>query len=184
MTVTAPVAYIIPKTWVTVIGVLKKNGVRFGRLQGDTSLPVTAYHIDDYETLDHAYEKHYMHKNVRVTPVKTKLEFTEGDYVIPVNQPAKRYLVELLEPTAPDAFFAWNYFDGILQQKEYFSDYVFEDVAAKMLERDTTLKALLVEKRKQDPEFAKNANAQLEFVYKHSTYMETGYLRYPVYRLE
>jgi len=184
MTVTAPVAYIIPKTWVTVIGVLKKNGVRFGRLQGDTSLPVTAYHIDDYETLDHPYEKHYMHKNVRVTPVNTKLEFTEGDYVIPVNQPAKRYLVELLEPTAPDAFFAWNYFDGILQQKEYFSDYVFEDVAAKMLERDTTLKALLVEKRKQDPDFAKNANAQLEFVYKHSTYMETGYLRYPVYRLE
>ena len=184
ITVTAPVAYIIPKTWVAVIGVLKKNGVHFGRLQGDTSLPVTAYHIDDYETLDHPYEKHYMHKNVRVTPVKTKLEFTEGDYVIPVNQPAKRYLVELLEPTAPDAFFAWNYFDGILQQKEYFSDYVFEDVAAKMLERDTALKALLVEKRKQDPEFAKNANAQLEFVYKHSTYMETGYLRYPVYRLE
>ncbi len=182
--VTAPMAYIIPKTWVTVIGVLKKNGVRFGRLLSDTTIAVTAYHIDDYETLDHPYEKHYMHKNVQVTPVKTKLQFAEGDYVIPVFQPAKRYLVEMLEPTAPDAFFAWNYFDGILQQKEYFSDYVFDDVAGKLLEKDTVLKALLKEKQKNDPVFAKDANAQLEFVYKHSTYMETGYLRYPVYRME
>jgi hypothetical protein len=183
-TATAPRAYIIPKTWVTVIASLRSNGVHIDRLRQDTTITVTAYHIDDYETLNKPYEKHYMHKNVRVTGVQTTLPFTEGDYVITLNQLAKRYLVETLEPTAPDAFFAWNFFDGILQQKEYFSDYVFEDLAAKLLTQDPKLKAGLEAKRKQDPEFAKDANAQLDFVYKHSTYMDSGYLRYPVYRIE
>ena len=182
--VIAPKAYIIPKTWVTVVSILRTNGVHIERLGKDTSIEVSAYHIDNYETLDRPYEKHYMHKNVQVTPIKTRLEFAEGDYIVSLNQPAKRYLVEVLEPTAPDAFFAWNFFDGILQEKEYFSDYVFEDVAAELLKKDPALKALLDEKRKNDPDFAKDGNAQLEFVYKHSTYMETGYLRYPVYRLE
>ena len=112
------------------------------------------------------------------------MQFTEGDYIIWLNQPTKRYLVETLEPTAPDAFFAWNYFDGILQQKEGFSDYVFEDIAAQLLEKDHSLKAMLEEKRTQDTAFARSADAQLDFVYRHSRYMEPEYMRYPVYRVE
>ncbi len=74
------------------------------------------------------------------------MRFSEGDYFILVNQPANRYLVETLEPTAPDAFFAWNFFDGILQQKEGYSAYVFEDIAAKLLKKDPGLKNSLEEK--------------------------------------
>jgi Zinc carboxypeptidase len=183
-TVTAPSAYVIPKTWVPVITRLRNNGVHIERFRNDTTLSVTAYHIDNYETVQKPYENHYLHKNVQVTPNKTTMKFFEGDYIIWLNQSSKRYLVETLEPTAPDAFFAWNFFDGILQQKEYFSDYVFEDVAAKLLKDDPALKAELEEKRKQDPDFANNGAAQLDFVYRHSAYMEPGYLRYPVYRLE
>ena len=101
-----------------------------------------------------------------------------------MNQPANRYVVETLEPTAPDAFFAWNFFDGILQQKEGYSAYVFEDVAAKLLKKDPALKKELEEKKKSDPDFAKDGAAQLDFVYHHSPYFEPEYLRYPVYRLE
>jgi len=183
-TVTAPRAYIIPKTWVSVISCLRTNGVHVERFANDTSLTVTAYHIDNYESVGHPYEKHYLHKHVQVTPVKTVMQFTEGDYIIWLNQPTKRYLVETLEPTAPDAFFAWNYFDGILQQKEGFSDYVFEDIAAQLLEKDPSLKAMLEEKRTQDTVFARSADAQLDFVYRHSRYMEPEYMRYPVYRVE
>jgi hypothetical protein len=182
--ITAPVAYIIPKAWVAVISRLRGNGVHMERFDRDTDMNVTAYHIDNYETLPHPYESHYLHKNVQVTAAAINLRVTEGDYFIPLNQPAKRYLVETLEPTGPDAFLAWNFFDGILQQKEYFSDYVFEDRAAQMLEKDPALKAMLEDKRKQDTTFAKNADAQLDFVYRHSAYMEPEYMRYPVYRVE
>ncbi len=121
---------------------------------------------------------------MQVTPAKTVLHFSEGDYVIWLNQPTKRYLVETLEPTAPDAFFAWNFFDGVLQQKEYFSDYVFEDSAAMILKNDPTLQAKLDEKKSSDTTFAKNAAAQLDFIYRHSRFIEPGVNRYPVYRLD
>ena len=183
-TVTAPRAYIIPKTWVSVISILRANGVHIARFKHDTTITVTAYHIDNYETIQHPYEKHYLHKNVQVTPGKTTMHFMEGDYILWVNQPANRYVVETLEPTAPDAFFAWNFFDGILQQKEGYSAYVFEDVAAKLLKKDPALKKELEEKKKSDPDFAKDGAAQLDFVYHHSPYFEPEYLRYPVYRLE
>ena len=183
-TVTAPAAYIIPKTWVSVISQLRNNGVNIRRFNKDTTMTVTAYHIDNYETVQHPYEKHYLHKNVEVTPSNISIRFYAGDYYIPLNQAAKRYIVETLEPTAPDAFFAWNYFDGILQQKEGYSAYVFEDIAAKLLKEDSVLKKQLDEKRKSDPVFAADAGAQLDFVYKRSPYFEQSYLRYPVYRLE
>lgn len=183
-TVTAPQAYIIPKTWVPVIAVLRSSGVRIVRFDEDTTISVTAYHIDNYETIPRPYEKHYLHKNIQVTPSTVSLRFSQGDYLVWLSQPAKRYLVEILEPTAPDGLLAWNFFDGILQQKEYFSDYVFEDVAAGILEKDPALKTQLQEKRNSDPEFAKNAAAQLDFVYRHSKYYEQSANRYPIYRIE
>jgi hypothetical protein len=59
----------------------------------------------------------------------------KGDYIIPTDQRAKRYIVETLEPQATDSYFNWNFFDGILNRKEGFSDYVFEDEAAELLKR-------------------------------------------------
>lgn len=84
---------------------------------------------------------------------------------------------------APIRFFSWNFFDSILAQKEHFSAYVFEDVAADLLRKDAALKQKLEERKKADEAFAKNGAAQLEFIYKNSPYSEKSYLRYPVYRL-
>ena len=181
---TVPSAYIIPRAWSAAISRLKASGVELERLQRDTTLTVTAYHIDNYETVPRPYEKHYLHKNVQVTPSSISMKFVKGDYLISTRQPARRYLVETLEPTAPDAFFAWNFFDGILSQKEYYSDYVFEDMAAAMLKNDAALRKLLDDKRSQDTAFARNGQAQLDFVYRHSPYMEPGFQRYPVFRVE
>lgn len=183
-TVTAPRAYIIPKAWTPVIINFRTNGVKMQRMNFDSTMEVTAYRIDNYETTKQPYERHYLHYNVHATPYKTSIRFSQGDYIVWLAQPAKRYIIETLEPTAPDAFFAWNYFDGILQQKEYYSAYVFEDLAAEILKKDPALKAQLEEKRKADPEFAKDGHAQLDFVYKHSPYFEQEYKRYPVFRLE
>ena len=50
-----------------------------------------------------------------------------------MNQVANRFLIETLEPQAEDSYFAWNFFDGILGQKEGYSAYAFEDIAADYL---------------------------------------------------
>jgi len=91
--------------------------------------------------------------------------------------------METLEPEAVDSFFNWNFFDTILQQKEGYSDYVFEDLAARFLSDNPEIKSKLEEKKKSDKAFGENPAAQLDWVYKNSPYYEKAHLQYPVYRL-
>ena len=181
--VDAPAAYIIPQGWYGVIDLLKLNNVQMQQFKNDTLIDVEAYHIDDYKSLPKPYEKHHKNSAVKVTDGNQKIRFLKGDYIIYLNQPDNRYLVEMLEPTGDDSFFAWNFFDAVLQQKEGYSDYRWDDLAAEVLKKDPALKAKLEEKKKGDEKFAANASAQLDFVYKNSPYYEPGHNRYPVYRL-
>lgn len=183
VTVDKPVAYIIPQAWGKVIDLLKLNKVAMSRLTHDTTLSLQMYYIADYKTGTRPYEGHYIHTNVQLNPVDAKVRFYEGDYVVYVNQAINRYIVETLEPQGVDSFFAWNFFDSMLGQKEYFSDYVFEDVAAKMLKDNPELKKKLDEAKAADPKLAGSAGAQLNWVYRNSPYFEKTYLRYPVGRL-
>jgi hypothetical protein len=111
------------------------------------------------------------------------MTFRKGDFYIPLNQPANRFLIETLEPQAEDSYFAWNFFDPILGQKEGYSDYHFEDVAAEYLKKHPEVKTKLEQRRTSDSTFAKNGGAQLNFVFQNSPYFEPDYLQYPVYRL-
>jgi hypothetical protein len=178
-----PVAYIIPQAWGKVIDLFKLNGVDMKRLTHDTTLSLQMYYIGDYKTGTRPFEGHYVHSNVKLNPVDTKVKFYEGDYVVYVNQPINRYIVETLEPQGVDSFFAWNFFDSILGQKEYFSDYVFEDIAADLLKKDPELRKKLDNEKATNQQLAKSADAQLNFVYRNSPYFEKTYLRYPVGRL-
>ncbi|WP_044513505.1 M14 family metallopeptidase [Hymenobacter sp. DG25B] len=182
VTVTRPQAYVIPQAWGEVLDRLRLSQVRLQRLTRDTTLTGEVYSIADYKTAPRPYEGHYIHSQVQVKAQQQALAFHAGDYVAWLDQPAARYLVETLEPHATDSFFAWGFFDSILQQKEYFSDYVFEDLAAEMLAKNPALKAQLEAKRQTDPAFAKSAAVQLDFIYRQSPYYEPSHLRYPIMR--
>jgi hypothetical protein len=181
--ISAPTAYIIPQGWYSVIDLLKLNGVAYTQIKKDTIIEVEAYHIDEYKSLPRPYEKHHKNSGVKCSVIKQPIRFLKGDYVIPLNQTANRYIIEMLEPTGDDSFFAWNFFDAILQQKEGYSDYRWEDVAAEVIKNNPALKQKLEEKKASDPKFAANSSAQLDFIYKNSPYYEPGHNRYPVYRL-
>ena len=112
-----------------------------------------------------------------------KIRFLKGDYIIWLNQATNRYLVEMLEPTGDDSFFAWNFFDAILIQKEGYSDYRWEDVASAYLKTNIALQQKLEDKKKADANFANNAKAILDFIYKNSPYYEPVHMRYPVFRI-
>jgi hypothetical protein len=178
-----PRAYIIPQGWWTVLDILQNNKVVMQPLSHDTTILVETYHITDFKTALRPYEGHYIHNSVQVSTSSDSIHFRKGDYYIPLNQVANRYLVETLEPTGEDSFFAWNFFDAILGRKEGYSAYVFEDVAAEYLSSHPSLQQQLKDKKATDSTFAKSADAQLRFVYEHSVYAEPGYLRYPVFRV-
>ncbi len=106
-----------------------------------------------------------------------------GDLLVRTGQVTDRLIMGSLEPEGEDSYFAWGFFDSALQQKEWFSDYVFEDIAAELLRADPALKAALEARRSADPVFAKDAWAQLYFVYQRSPYFETSFRKYPVMRV-
>jgi hypothetical protein len=178
-----PLAYVIPQAWGKVIDLFKLNGVKMEQLAHDTTLNLQMYYFGDIKTPTRPFEGHYLHSNVQLNPVDMAVKFYAGDYVVYTNQALNRYIVETLEPQGVDSFFAWNFFDSMLGEKEYFSDYVFEDKAADLLKKDPALKQKLDDAKAKDPQLAKSGAAQLFFVYRNSPYFEKTYMRYPVGRL-
>ena len=184
-TATAPVAYAIPAAWGEVLDNLRRNGVVLRQLAAPLTGPAETYSIEDYKTVAKPYEGHYLHSQVNLLPLQSKPEtLPPGTWlaVLAEQGPARRYLLEALEPQATDSFFAWGFFDSILQQKEHYSDYVFEDLAADFLTQHPAVRQQLDAAKTADPALAASGPAQLEWVYQHSPYAEAGYRRYPVRR--
>lgn len=183
LTVQKPVAYVIPQGYKDVIERLKMNNVTMEQLKTNKYIDVDLYKIDDYKTTEQPYEGHYLHYNVSVKTKKKTVLYKKGDYIVYVNQPSNRYIVETLEPQGMDSFFAWNFFDGILQQKEWFSPFSFEQTASDLLKNDSDLKARFEKKKENDVEFAKSRKQQLYFIYVNSPYYEDTHNLYPVGRM-
>ncbi|MGM0932284.1 MAG: M14 family metallopeptidase [Bacteroidota bacterium] len=178
-----PRAYIIPQGWWNVTELLELNNIVLEPLPQDTVILVESYRIKDFETSERAYEGHYMHKNTQVSSRIDSVQFRKGDLYVKTFQDGARYLLETLEPTAPDSFFNWNFFDPILQKKEGFSTYVFEDTAKTMLDQNPELKEEFEEKKRREPEFENNSYSQLRWLHQKSKHYEEAHLRYPVFRV-
>jgi hypothetical protein len=186
--VNVPNAYIIPVPWQAIIKKIDASGFTnnsniLTTLLHDTTILVEQYKIEKYATVKNPYESHYLHYNTKVKSELVKMQFFKGDIIIYTNNIYKRLLVEALEPQAPDSYFNWNFFDGILQQKEGFSDYVFDNTAKLYLDSNPNLKAEFEKLVNSNTQFANNLGEQLNFIFKHSPYFESAYMTYPIYRL-
>lgn len=182
-TVTVPAAYIVKKSWKQVKERLDANKIQYSLIKKDTTLEVEAYTIEDYDTRNAPYEGHYLHSNTEVSKHTKKVQFSEGDLLIPTRQPGIRYLMETLEPQGADSFFNWNFFDTVLQRKEGFSPYVFEDVAIAMLQQDSLLLKEFEAKKEAELNFANNWYAQLNWIFERSEHFEEAYMSYPIFRV-
>lgn len=179
-----PKFYILKQGFWEVADRLRANGVELKRLATDTTISVRSYRVLDFETVKNPYEKHYLHSNVTYTLKEIDYPFYKGDYLIPMGTDKDRFVVEVLEPDAPDSYFNWNFFDAVLQQKEWYSAYVFEDKAEQLLNENSQLKIDFVLKKKHDKDFASNQQAQLYWIYKQSPNYEKEHMRLPIFRIE
>jgi hypothetical protein len=183
-TVEVPGFYVIPQGWTKVVERLQWNQIRMRRVQSDSSFEATVYLITNYEHARNPYEGHYPNNSAELNEVTEDITVRGGDYIVPTDQPGLRYIMEVLEPQGPDSFFTWNFFDAILQQKEYFSPYIFEELAPGILNENPDLKNNFEERIKADSVFANNAFQQLNFIYQNSKYREKDFMRYPVYKIK
>jgi hypothetical protein len=182
-TITAPDYYILPSAWEDVVENLKMNKVEMLPLKTDTIIRVEQYHISDVETQNRQYNWHRYHYNFKIETITRHVQFFEGDYLIPMDQVVNKYVVEMLEPEAEDSFFRWNFFDPILESREYYSSYGFEENAMKYLDEHPEFKRQFQEAVKSDPELAKNHRAQLGYIYENTEWADNRVGRYPVARV-
>ncbi|HEY0978706.1 MAG TPA: M14 family zinc carboxypeptidase [Flavobacteriales bacterium] len=178
-----PKGYVIPRQWDQVRQCLLRNGVEVEPITQAREVWVEQDSIAGFTTVNLPYEGHYLHREISATRKRLRVMLRSGDWYVPMGHSTDRFVMEALECRAEDGFFAWNFFDAILQQKEWFNDYVFEDLAAEMLEKDPALKAAFEAERKRDPGFAKDAWAQLTWIYRRSPWMEPTFRKYPVLRV-
>ncbi|MBK8845676.1 MAG: hypothetical protein IPO27_03570 [Bacteroidetes bacterium] len=183
VTTKLPQAYVIPQQWEKVVERLRQSNIEMSRLNADTTILVTATYIKDYSSPKRPYENHHLHSKIELTRENHHVQFSKGDFVIYCNQAGNAYLANVLEANAPDGFFAWNFFDAILNQKEWFSPYLFQPIAQKLLSQNPELKSDF-EKYVRDNKFEKNEWEQLAYIYRHSPYYEKSHNRYPVFRIE
>jgi hypothetical protein len=182
-TIIKPSAYILKRGFVNVEALLKINNVNMTELKGDTVLNVVQTKISIYETGKKPYEKHYLHHSVELEYDTIKVSFKKGDWMIKMGTSKDRFVMEVLEPEAPDSYFAWNFFDAVLQQKEWYSPYVFEDEAAKMLIDDVDLRMAFKAKKEAEPGFKNNPQYQLFWLFQQSSHYEKEYMILPIFKL-
>lgn len=178
-----PSYYLLPSAWHEAVERLKLNGVEMSTVKNDTLIHVEASFFTRVSHPDRPYNGHYFHSEVEYENRTGRVQVFEGDYLIRVNQEKMAYIIECLEPGASDSFFRWNFFDSMLDRREYFSPWGFEENAARYLDEHPEFKAQWEAACKTDPQLINNHDEQMAYLYKHSEWAEACYLRYPVYRL-
>ncbi|HLP54223.1 MAG TPA: M14 family zinc carboxypeptidase [Fluviicola sp.] len=182
--VVIPKAYFVGGANTEVIARLKANDVLMSTVLKDSLISVTTNKVLKYDSPKQPYEGHFLHSGIVIEKELNQVLIPAGTVMISTDQPKSYFIVSVLEPAAEDSYFAWNFFDSYLQQKEYFSAYVFEEKAAEILENDPQLAQEFKAKKAADPAFANNAWDQLFFIYKRSVYYEkTTANRLPIWEV-
>jgi hypothetical protein len=166
----------------SIIERLKLNNIQFTVIAKDTFLKVENDQVSSFESYKQPYEGHFYHNELTSSNYISLKEFKAGDIIVPIQQKNQRFMLSTLIPQAEDSYFRWNFFDSYLQQKEYFSAYVFEEKAAEILRNNPVLKEKFEAMKIQNPNFKSSAREQLDFIYRNSVYFEKSYHQLPVFR--
>jgi hypothetical protein len=182
--VQTPRAYVVPQQWREVIERLQWNCVQMERIAETRQAPARYYRIRTVISRPGPYEGHLFHDEVELEKHSTTAELRAGDFLVPLDQARARYAIETLEPQAHDSFFRWGFFNAILEKKEAFSDYVFEDLAVELLRDEPALQQKFDAWKSEHPELLSNQAEVLGFIYAHcERYAEPEWRRYPVWSL-
>lgn len=185
VTVKAPRAYVLPQAWREVAERLQFNGVRMERVEADRVIEVACYHVQTVVSRAGAYEGHMFHDEVALERRRATVMLRAGDWWIPLDQDNARYAVETLEPQGHDSFFRWGFFNSVLEKKEAYSDYVFEDHAEELLRNEPALAASFAQWKGDNPALVSNQEAVLDFIFTNcQRYVEPEWRRYPVLMVE
>jgi hypothetical protein len=182
LTVTQPVGYLVPQEWTKVVELLDLHGVRYRRFAAAWSDSVEQDRIAEWRAAPETHEGHRSLAVTRVEPVRRLRAWRPGDLWVPLDQRSGLVAVNLLETQAPDALARWNFFDTVLEKKEYGETYVVAPLAERMMRDDPALAKRFRDRLASDPEFARDPFARIEFFYRQSPWADPEQDLVPVAR--
>ncbi len=188
--VTRPKAYWIPPAWSDVVQRLELHGIQLERIAEPRDLAVTSYRLEEmrFQGANPGEETQPFEGHVQLTAKPIALQRTEhfpaGSIRVPTNQPLGELAVILLEPSSPDSFFQWGFFDQVLQPTEYIEGYILEPMAERMLASDPKLAAEFRAKLETDEAFRASPKDRLRWFYARTPFIDERWKIYPVAREE
>lgn len=181
-TVRVPKYYVVGGQEQHVIDRLKANQVVFETLTADQLDTLTFFSVKSYKSPSNPYEGHFKLSKIEVGESRQELRLKPGDILVPSAQDRALFIHAALQPRAEDSYLTWNFFDSYLQQKEYFSNYVFKDQIADILAKDQKLNEEYQLRKATDEKFKNSEWDQLYFIYSRSPYFEQTFMRLPIYQ--
>jgi hypothetical protein len=176
-----PKAYWVPATKPDVIARVKAHGVVVETIRKVREVEVDMVRFTGFRTSAPSEGR----VPVAATGVvhETRREaFPAGSVRVPTDQPLGPLATHLLDPESEDSFFAWGFFNEILQRVEYMEPYAIAPMAEQMLESDPVLKSEFNKRLAEDEGFAASPLRRLQFFYARSPFYDDRYLLYPVGR--
>lgn len=185
LTVTAPKAgYVVPAqhaAWVAQK--LAAHGIAFESLKAARpGVPAQSFRATEAKFRTAPYEGRQL-LDVKGAWAPEPRDVVPGSLFVPVAQPKALLVLALFEPTAPDSYLAWGFFNAHFEQKEYMEDYVAEEAARAMLQ-DPKVKAEFEAKLKAEPDFKKSPEQRLLFFYRRHPSYDARFNLYPVFRVD
>lgn len=186
LVVKAPLGgYVVPCAWAADIGArLALHGIDYEpvRTRSD-AVQVEAFRAAQVQFAAAPFEGR-MRLTVTGSWSRETHSVTAGALFVPIAQPNARLLMHLLEPQAPDSFAAWGFFNACFEQKEYFEPYVAEQIARSVLAEQPQLQEAFDRRLREDPAFAADPVARLEFFLRHHSSWDRQLNLYPVFRVD
>jgi murein tripeptide amidase MpaA len=178
-TVRIPKSYWIPSQYSDVIARLETHGIKIKRHPQKKKIQAVRLKVKDFQLKPDSFENRQM-VSAEFSEIKASFELPANSVEVTTDQDMGRLVVALLDPRAPDSFFAWGFFNHIFQRTEYIESYALIPLAKKLFDAKPQLKQSFESRKKKDGKFASDQQAQMQWIYSQSEFYDKEYLLYPV----
>jgi hypothetical protein len=180
-----PEAYIIPREQMETITLLDVHGISYTHLQENQPIEVESYYFTATEWSKTPYEGRITLKTEYI-PVKETIIYHAGDLVVSTSQAKVQLIAHMLEPDSPTSLVYWGFYNNFVKVPNEFwiSLNYMEEKGRELLEKEPALKTEFETKVQNDPIFAKDPNAILNFfMNKVKEKVGLNVNRYPIGRI-
>ena len=179
-TVSLPTAWWVPAEQTEALDRLRLHGIRLDPITAPRTLTLDRVHLRDavvQRAQDGRLPLKASFEHVSVTET-----LPAGTVRVPSDQPLGLLAAALLEPEAPDSLLAWGFFPEMLSSPPGAEDFVRAPLAEALLASDETVRTAFAAKLADDPAFARDPEARLDWLIDRLPNRKTAHLTYPILR--